>query len=264
MANILKAGVLIALIALTAGLPASEDEKDIGTDIVGGEETKPHQYPSIVDVRRVSGSTTYHSCGGSIVNSRWIVTAAHCSTGAPATYEIVAGDHNINVVEGTEQRRQVTKIIRHEKYNSGTYENDIAIMEISPPFELNGVVGTVDLPEAGYVVDKETVAIGWGRLSSGGASPDTLQHVSVPFVSDAGCRSAYGQSLIYDSMICAGHPEGGKDACQGDSGGPLNHNGKMVGLTSWGYGCAQAQYPGVYTETSFFTEWIGDNIRANS
>jgi len=255
--------LVIGLTAVVSGLPA-EKESNVGIDIVGGEETKPHQYPSIVDVRRVSGSTTYHSCGGSIVNSRWIVTAAHCATGAPATYEIVAGDHNINVDEGTEQRRQVSKIIMHEKYNSRTYENDIAIMEISPPFELNGFVGTAELPEANYVVDKETVAIGWGRLSSGGASPDKLQHVSVPFVSDAGCRSAYGQDLIYDSMICAGHPDGGKDACQGDSGGPLNHNGKMVGLTSWGYGCAQAQYPGVYTETSFFTEWIGDNIRTNS
>ncbi|CAG7731808.1 unnamed protein product, partial [Allacma fusca] len=71
-------------------------------------------------------------------------------------------------------------------------------------------------------------------------------------------------SLIYDSMICAGHPEGGKDACQGDSGGPLNHEGKMVGITSWGYGCAQAAYPGVYTEVSYFTEWVQSTISAES
>ncbi|CAG7827558.1 unnamed protein product, partial [Allacma fusca] len=172
-----------------------------GVDIVGGSETKPHQYPSIVDVRRVSGSTTYHSCGGSIFNDRWIITAAHCSTGTPSTYQIVAGDHNINQDEGTEQRRQVVRIIRHEKYNGGTYENDIAIMQVDRPFDFNQQVGVVELAPRDYVVDKNTTAIGWGRLSSGGASPDTLQHVQVPFVNDDNCRSAYGQSLIYDSMI---------------------------------------------------------------
>jgi len=254
-----------AFIVCATALP-TQHEKVLGDRIVGGVEARAHQYPSIVDMRRVSGGITYHSCGGSIVNKDWIVTAAHCATGTPTSYEIVAGEHNITVEEGTEQRRQVERIITHEAYRPGVYENDIALMKVTPPFELNQYVQEAVLPQTGYVVSGDTVPVGWGRLSSGGLSPDVLMHVSVPFVDDTGCRQAYGQSAIYDTMICAGHKDGGKDACQGDSGGPLNHlntrDGKeyLVGLTSWGYGCAAKEYPGVYTEVSFYYGWIQTNI----
>ncbi|CAG7727544.1 unnamed protein product [Allacma fusca] len=251
-------------VTLTLGYPTSNEETNIGINIVGGSETKPNQYPSIVDVRVNYGSVTYHSCGGSIIDDKWLVTAAHYATSTPSSYLIVAGDHNISRVEGTEQTQQVSKIIRHENYSSGTYENDIALMQVSVPFDLNQFVNVSELAPRGYVVQDSAIAIGWGRLSTGGASPETLQHVEVPFVTDVNCRNAYGQSLIYDSMICAGHPDGGKDACQGDSGGPLNHNGTMVGITSWGYGCAQASYPGVYTEVSYFHDWVKQKLADNA
>merc|ERR1711976_441827 len=98
---------------------------------------------------------------------------------------------------------------------------------------------------------------GWGTLSSGGRSPDTLYAVDVPIVSDSSCRSSYGQSDIADSMICAG--EEGKDSCQGDSGGPLVCGISQCGIVSWGYGCAVDGYPGVYTQLSYFLDFVSEH-----
>ena len=83
--------------------------------------------------------------------------------------------------------------------------------------------------------------------------------VTVPVVSDDHCRDSYGQSDITDSMICAGLDQGGKDSCQGDSGGPFMCGNQLSGVVSWGYGCAEAGYPGVYTQTSYFIDWIMEN-----
>ena len=83
--------------------------------------------------------------------------------------------------------------------------------------------------------------------------------VDVPVVSDDDCRDSYGQNDIADSMICAGLDEGGKDSCQGDSGGPFMCGNELSGVVSWGYGCAEAGYPGVYTQTSYFVDWVNSN-----
>ena len=107
-----------------------------------------------------------------------------------------------------------------------------------------------------------SVVSGWGRLSSGGIIPSQLQAVEVYITSRAECDSAYADfGGITVNMICAGVPGGGKDACQGDSGGPLVVDGQLVGIVSWGIGCAQADYPGVYSNVatlkSFVTEQTG-------
>merc|ERR1711953_1035624 len=109
---------------------------------------------------------------------------------------------------------------------------------------------------------------GWGTLSEGGFSlPNILHKVTVPVVSDADCNESYSSSGygIADSMICAGLPEGGKDSCQGDSGGPFTcgespETRELLGIVSWGIGCARAGYPGVYTEVSHFVEWITETM----
>ena len=97
-------------------------------------------------------------------------------------------------------------------------------------------------------------------LHLGGSTPETLKYVRVPAISNTACNSDYGGSIT-DAMICAGYPGvGGKDACQGDSGGPFicNDGGKAVlaGVVSWGYGCADAAYPGVYARTTHVLDWI--------
>merc|ERR1712107_790903 len=95
-----------------------------------------------------------------------------------------------------------------------------------------------------------------GEPSEGGSLARRLMKVDVPVVSDDNCRDSYGQSDIADSMICAGYEAGGKDSCQGDSGGPFMCGFGLDGIVSWGYGCAQPGFPGVYTQTSYFVDWV--------
>jgi len=227
--------------------------------IVGGEEATPYEFPWIVDMRRGG-----HYCGGSIVSEEWVMTAAHCSTGAPSNYELVAGDHHIGQTEGPEQRRQVTRIIRHPSYGNTNiqYEADIALMKVDPPFVFNDYVKPAAVPNMTFSPTARATVAGWGALTEGGSSPVVLYKVDVPVVTDESCRSSYGSSSVADSMICAG--EGGKDSCQGDSGGPMmcERDGVnyLCGIVSWGLGCARPGYPGVYTEVSYFDEWAADAI----
>ena len=100
-----------------------------------------------------------------------------------------------------------------------------------------------------------------GTTTEGGPCPDVLQKVAVPIVADDECRAAYGEGDILDSMICAGVEAGGVDSCQGDSGGPMVCDGGsyLCGIVSWGYGCARPGIPGVYTEVSYFVDWVQAN-----
>merc|ERR1711910_56391 len=102
------------------------------------------------------------------------------------------------------------------------------------------------------------VVSGWGTTSEGGSLPSNLMQVTVPYVNDDDCSSAYGAgNIVGDVMICAG--EGGKDSCQGDSGGPMTYDGTHIGIVSWGYGCARPSYPGVYAQTDAFLDFISSN-----
>jgi len=167
------------------------------------------------------------------------------------------------VDEGNEQTVVLSKIIQHEDYNGFTISNDISLLKLSQPLSFNDNVRAIDIPAQGHAASGDCIVSGWGTTSEGGSTPSVLQKVSVPIVSDAECRDAYGQSDIEDSMICAGVPEGGKDSCQGDSGGPLacSDTGStyLAGIVSWGYGCARPGYPGVYAEVSYHVDWIKAN-----
>jgi len=226
--------------------------------IVGGVEAEKGEFPFIVGLRKGA-----HYCGGSIVNSEWIVTAAHCSQSLPSAYSVVAGDHYNDEVEESEQIRSVVEVIVHPDYNALKIDNDIAMMRISPPFNFDDFVQPIFIAPSGFLhPPKETVA-GWGRLKESGTSPNVLMRVDVPFVTPDDCKVAYG-TRISESMTCAG--EDGKDACQGDSGGPLiceDKNGANVlcGVVSWGTGCARPDKFGVYAKVSHFHEWIFSTMK---
>lgn len=110
-----------------------------------------------------------------------------------------------------------------------------------------------------------TVA-GWGVIVSGGVNVDKPHKADVVVLSDAECRQTYGTGSIADAMMCAGAPLGGVDPCDGDYGGPLftNDNGAftLIGIASWDQECASAIYPAVYTQVSYFVDWINSNIGA--
>ena len=120
-------------------------------------------------------------------------------------------------------------------------------------------VQAINLPSSMQGTTGDCVVSGWGTTSEGGSTPSTLRKVTVPVISDDKCRDAYGRNDIFDSNLCAGFDAGGKDSCQGDSGGPLYCSGYQAGVVSWGYGCARPNYPGVYTEVSYFINWINAN-----
>ena len=175
----------------------------------------------------------------------------------------MAGELDMDIDEGTEQSVVLSKIIQHEDYNGFSISNDVSVLKFSQPLTFNSNVAAIALPAQGHAATGDCVVSGWGTTTEGGYTPSVLQKVTVPIVSDAECRDAYGDSDIEDSMICAGVPEGGKDSCQGDSGGPMacSDTGStyLAGIVSWGYGCARPDYPGVYCEVAYFVDWIQAN-----
>jgi trypsin len=242
--------------------------------IVGGQNAQPGQFPWQISLQRKSGQQFFHSCGGSILNTRWIVTAAHCVQGTTKkSLRVVAGEHNRSVNEGVEQFSAVSTIVVHPQFSSATLENDIALIELTTPFILSQAQRTAAIPlftpaDSAAGLDAPgtmSVISGWGTTSESGSLPAILQFAQVPVVSDAEARDAYGASDIADSMLGAGFTQGGVDTCQGDSGGPLvlsTPSGfKLAGLTSWGIGCARAGLPGIYTEVSFFNNFVLSTIQ---
>jgi len=239
--------------------------------IVGGEEASDGEFPFQVSLRSVGAVGLTHFCGGSIIDENWVLTAAHCCAGQiPATMHVVAGGIKLNNFENEEEPRNLDAIIGHPDYSAATISNDACLLKMKEPFEWTEFVQPIALP----AVMQDTAAgsmvtvTGWGTTSEGALGlPNVLHKVSVPVVSDEDCNASYGASgyAVADSMICAGLPEGGKDSCQGDSGGPFFSNEspetrELLGIVSWGIGCARAGYPGVYTEVSHFVEWITETM----
>ena len=234
--------------------------------IVGGYPVDPAcpncKYDFMVSLQ-TDGWFGGHFCGGSLVREDWVVTAAHCVQGtSPSSVEVVIGLHNVNGTTG-QQTRNVSEIIIHPQYSNNSLNNDYALLRLSSPitdFEPIKLVTSDDH-------DNEPVmstTMGWGATSSGGSSSNILLEVDVPI--DDSCGN-YSNSDITNNMVCAGDGNGGEDSCQGDSGGPLimtNDDGEyeLIGIVSWGYGCAEAQYPGVYSRIyprlNWFFNYIGE------
>ncbi|XP_029172991.1 trypsin-1-like isoform X2 [Nylanderia fulva] len=231
--------------------------------IVGGVETLVNQYPWM-------GLLMYRGqfyCGCSVINSRYVLTAAHCIDrfdGSRMTVRIFEHDRN-STSESKTQDFKVEKIIKNSGYSTTNYNNDIALIKLTDSIKFQGSMRPVCLPEPGktFAGDKGIVT-GWGAIKQGGPVSSTLREVIVPILSNAECRNTqYPSRKITDNMLCAGYQQGGKDSCQGDSGGPLHveKNGvhQIVGVVSWGEGCAQPGYPGVYSRVNRFLTWIASN-----
>lgn len=250
-------------------------EVDTASDnVVGGQNATAGQFPWQIGLQRKFGQQFSHSCGGSILSSRWVVTAGHCVQGVSLkSMRIVAGDHNRTVAEGVEQFSNVSRAVVHPQFNSSTLENDVALLELTTPFILSPARRTAAIPlftsadsAAGLdAVGTLATISGWGTTSESGSLPAILQFAQVPIVSDADANAAYGAGEVKASMLPAGFTAGGVDTCQGDSGGPLvlqTPSGfKLAGLTSWGIGCAREGLPGIYTEVSFFNTFINSTIQ---
>ncbi|XP_054435538.1 coagulation factor IX [Pteronotus mesoamericanus] len=235
------------------------------TRVVGGEDAEPGQFPWQV----ILNGKVDTLCGGSIINEKWVVTAAHCIKPGD-TITVIAGKHNIEVKEETEQKRNVVRILLHHNYNASInkYSHDIALLKLDKPLMLNSYVTPICVADKKYTniflkFGSGTVS-GWGRLFNRGRSASVLQYLNVPFVDQATCVDSTKVTIL-NNMFCAGFHEGGKDSCQGDSGGPhvteVEGISFLTGIISWGEGCAVKGKYGIYTKVSQYVNWIKEKTK---
>uniref|UniRef100_A0A3B5LVN3 Peptidase S1 domain-containing protein n=1 Tax=Xiphophorus couchianus TaxID=32473 RepID=A0A3B5LVN3_9TELE len=231
------------------------------TRIVGGQEAAAGAWPWQAQLVIQGGL-----CGGSLINSQWVLSAAHCfkstsTSGVTVYLGLQSLTSSANVVS-----RSAAQIIVHPDYNSNTNDNDVALVQLFSAVTFTNYVRPVCLAADGSVFPSglDCWVTGWGTLSYGPlwGSCTTLQEVDVPIVSNSQCSASY--STLTNNMLCAGLTNGGKDSCQGDSGGPLvTKNGTVwvqAGVVSYGNGCAQPGYPGVYARISNYQTWINSQV----
>merc|ERR1712156_920605 len=235
--------------------------------IVGGELAPRDAYPWFA--RLVTRGGSWWGCGGMLVAERYVLTAAHCVTSNDANrlavqIGAVCPTTSNNNCGQPIQTINAQSIVRHPQYSSSSVDNDFALIRLASSANADPVP-----MDQGTVVDnynsskRGLYAIGFGSLSSGGSVSSELRHVELAYVPRNTCNSDYNGGIT-DSMMCAKDP--GQDSCQGDSGGPLygEANNALVGVVSWGYGCADPNYPGVYAQVSAEFDWIKTNICSTS
>ncbi|WP_410644767.1 S1 family peptidase [Amycolatopsis sp. lyj-346] len=251
-------GVLLAVAAVAVPVVVGTAAADPGAAgsgnqarIVGGNKASLADHPYTVYLTDAGGN---QFCGAVIVSSTAVATAAHCAK--------AVAKQDIRVVAGREDKRTaagevlgVSRVWVNPGYTDPTKGGDLAVLTV------RGQLGyrPAKLPGSGdaglYATGTQATVLGWGRIADGGARSDYLRSAQVPVVSDSECRAGYD---VYDqrTMVCAGYAQGGVDACQGDSGGPLVVGDTLIGIVSFGDGCAKANSPGVYTRVSKYAEDI--------
>ena len=225
-----------------------------GGRIVGGYNTTIQSVPYQAYILLQKGSD-YYQCGGSIISKRHILTASHCLEGMQRAFVRIGSTKSDSGGTVYPTRR----LLKHPKYNSRTKDFDVAMITVNKDMDLDGTnAKTVDLPEnsgGGAVPANETLLVtGWGATSEGSATTNTLRAVEVMTHSLSRCRQLLGN--LTKRMFCAGPIEGGKDSCQGDSGGPAVKDNTLIGIVSYGFGCARPNKPGVYTDVAGVRPWI--------
>ncbi|XP_017080584.2 serine protease nudel [Drosophila eugracilis] len=247
---------------------ALEESKEIVGDgrIVGGSYTSPLQWPFVVAIYR---DGKFH-CGGTIYSDRWIISAAHCVINfAKYFYEVRAGLLRRTSYSPATQIQPVSHVVSHQAYERRSMRNDLSLLRLINPLQFNRWVKPICLPDKGRTTIGEDwiwgpeehtlcTVVGWGAIREKGPSSDPMRQVVVPIRKR--CTDPEDQA---SEDICAGDPDGGRDACQGDSGGPLfcrsvtqPEEFYLAGVVSHGNGCARPQEFGVYTRVTLYLDWL--------
>ncbi|RWS26044.1 serine protease 27-like protein, partial [Leptotrombidium deliense] len=257
--------------------------------IVSGQIARFGDMPWIVSISTKAGNSTTHFCGGSIINKRWILTAAHCfptNNQKPVNvsqFIVKCATTTIGKNAGGGHMYDIEKIITHSEWNTDFYRHDIAVVKVTRDFVFfegrkfgREALWPICMPSVHTRYEGSATVAGWGLNNSDSqASMVRLQAVDIKLFNCEEeaedrclCRRAY-PTFDTTVMICAGHESGKADACQGDSGGPLMAyhavaNGKdyavQLGVVSFGESCGVANQPGVYADLSPHLNWIEENI----
>ncbi|KAL5292136.1 hypothetical protein ACFFRR_011135 [Megaselia abdita] len=232
--------------------------------IVGGDLASPGQFPYQIALK-ISFPQGESFCGGSIIDAQWILTAAHCVYGSFKT-EVIVGSLNMDSLDASAQTRNGIQIINHPGFHPVMLKNDIALIQLDSPLELNHYVwpiGIAGRSEINNTYDRQiVVASGYGKTSDYSDSPNDLRYVDMYVENLEACKKYYSAGVVTEGNVCVNTEYGTKTACQGDSGGPLvlHSSGRLIGCTSFGSqnGC-QSGAPGVFTRVAYFYDWMQYN-----
>ncbi|XP_014289432.1 venom serine protease [Halyomorpha halys] len=238
--------------------------------IVGGRETGINEFPFMVSI--VNAKLRSHACGGSIISSRYVLTAAHCLEVLDVAFTgLLVGEHNMSTGSETSVTRlhRAAQFIIHPAYNSSTSWNDIGLILSATPFAFSLRVGPVCLPfnrPALPQVGDLLTALGWGTIFFGGPTSEVLQKVQLEVVPERTCIAAFNRSASSGKQVCTFTP--GKDTCQMDSGGPLvAHDVRtarmmLSSIVSFGGACGDEK-PAVNTRVASYLDWIQQATNEN-
>uniref|UniRef100_A0A8D2K066 Peptidase S1 domain-containing protein n=1 Tax=Theropithecus gelada TaxID=9565 RepID=A0A8D2K066_THEGE len=238
--------------------------------IIGGLPALNRKWPWQVSLQ----TEDKHLCGASLIDRRWVLTAAHCVF-SDLEYKVKLGDTNLNAGSENALVIPVKDIIFPSNFDFASLTNDIALALLAYSVNYSSHIQPVCLPKELFEVETGTECwvTGWGRVSENGSGSFVLREAELNILRHEQCRemikkkSVAKSKMVTRGTVC-GYNDQGKDSCQGDSGGPLvcelNGTWFQVGIVSWGVGCGRKGYPGVYTEVSFYKKWIIDHLRQAS
>ncbi|XP_042556116.1 kallikrein-1-like isoform X1 [Dipodomys spectabilis] len=264
--------LVLCLILFLGGTGAAPH---VQSRIIGGSECEKQSQPwqvAVYNFNRIQ-------CGGVLLNSQWVLTAAHCFSD---NYQVWLGRHNLFSDEATAQFVHVSGSFPHPGFNMSyteihhrvpglDYSHDLMLLRLKEQVQFTDAVKPAVMPTQEAEIGMSCITSGWGSITTGGSIldthdfkfPDDLQCLEVQLLPREDCEKAHPQEVT-EFMLCAGSLKNAADTCLGDSGGPLVCNGVLQGIMSWGMiPCGVPKSPPLFTNIFKYKQWIEDTMTNN-
>ncbi|OXU31175.1 hypothetical protein TSAR_009417 [Trichomalopsis sarcophagae] len=237
--------------------------------VVSGLLSKERSWPWLASIGTYDKSTgyAYYSCGGTLITSRHVVSAAHCFYEVKLNAIATLGSTTLEAADQA-VHYSIKKVYIHPKYNHSGFENDVALLELDEEVEFTDAIQPICLPiqsrrinRKNFVGESAFVA-GWGALEFDGTQSDGLREAELRVIGNDKCQKDLRLMNITSNVICAGNEK--QSPCQGDSGGPLMYRDGsiyyLIGIVSNGYRCGSENTPSIFMRTTSFTDYILANM----